>query len=184
VVDKALIESVKKKEPDAFKKMYEACIRYVYSIVVRYVSNSSDHQDVVQEIFARVFLKVKSYDAEKGEFKFWLRRLTINQCIKHYHKTQASLDLVPIDNKAMGQVDVNSHSNALTKDELLKLLSAMPSGYKEIFMLVTLDDYSHKEVGEMLNISPETSRSQLHRAKKWLKENLSTDTLNLMTSVI
>lgn len=66
--------------------------------------------------------------------------------------------------------------------ELLQFLKSMPSGYREIFMLVVIDEYSHKEVGEMLKISPETSRSQLHRAKKWLKEKLSPNTLKLMVN--
>lgn len=180
--DNSLIKSVKKREPAAFKKMYEAYIRYVYAIVVRYISNPSDHQDVVQEIFARVFLKIDSYDEAKGEFKYWLRRLTINQCIKHFHKTNKPLDILPIESKAFEQADQSSGTSALTKTELLDFLKAMPSGYKEIFMLVVIDEYTHKEVGEMLNISPETSRSQLHRAKKWLKENLSNDTLKLMAS--
>lgn len=184
MIDNSLIKSVKKREPAAFKEMYEACIRYVYAIVVRYISNSSDHQDVVQEIFARVFLKIDSYDEAKGEFKFWLRKLTINQCIKHFHKTKPNLNIVPIDSKALGQADLGKDTSAMTRAELLEYLSAMPSGYKEIFMLVIIDEYTHKEVGEMLNISPETSRSQLHRAKKWLKDNLSNDTLKLMASGI
>lgn len=164
--------------------MYEAYIRYVYAIVVRYISNPSDYQDVVQEIFARLFLKIDSYDEAKGEFKYWLRRLTINQCIKHFHKTKTPFDILPIESKAFEQADQSSSTSALTKTELLDFLKAMPSGYKEIFMLVIIDEYTHKEVGEMLNISPETSRSQLHRAKKWLKENFSNDTLRLMSSGI
>lgn len=182
MVDKALIHSVKGRKPAAFKEMYEACIRYVYAIVVRYISNPSDYQDVVQEIFARVFLKIDSYDEAKGEFKYWLRRLTINQCIKHYHKTKQNLDLVQIDSQVLEQVDFSRDSSSMTRADMLKVLTAMPSGYKEIFMLVIIDEFTHKEVGEMLGISPETSRSQLHRARAWLKENISKDTLQLMTT--
>ena len=53
MVDQALIEKVKNSDQNAFKMMYDDCIRYVYSIVKRYVSNHSDHQDIIQEIFPR-----------------------------------------------------------------------------------------------------------------------------------
>ena len=62
MIGTALINSVKKREHDAFKRMYNCCIRYVYAIVRRYVSNESDHQDVIQEIFAKVFISIHTYD--------------------------------------------------------------------------------------------------------------------------
>lgn len=99
MVEQSLIDAVKAQKPQAFQEMYEACIRYVYSIVIRYVTNDSDQPDVVQEIFARVFLKIDTYHEEKGEFKFWLRRLSINQCIKHYHNKKQQLDTMSLEGK-------------------------------------------------------------------------------------
>lgn len=182
MVDSALIDLIKKQDQRAFQKMYESCIRYVYAIVKRYLTNESDHQDVIQEIFARLFLSINSFDEGKGEFKFWLRRLTINQCIQHYHKSKESLTIVPIDSEARMKSSSDEHISVLSKEEIVIYLKAMPQGYKQIFMLVVIDDYSHQEVGEMLNISPETSRSQLHRAKKWLRANLSGRNLNMLAS--
>jgi len=61
----------------------------------------------------------------------------------------------------------------LSKEEIMAYLQKMPDGYRQIFMLVVMDGYSHKEVAELLTISAETSRSQLSRAKKWLKARIS-----------
>lgn len=182
MVEPTLIDAVKKREPNAFKQMYEGTIHYVYTIVSRYVANPSDHQDVIQEIYAQVFLRIESYEAKKGAFKYWLRRITINHCIDQYHKNRKEIQREPLEIQSYRLADSAKDPGALTKEELLMFLKKMPGGYKEIFMLVVIDDYSHQEVGEMLNISPETSRSQLHRAKKWLKQNLSNETLNLMAS--
>ncbi|MBK8699420.1 MAG: RNA polymerase sigma factor [Saprospiraceae bacterium] len=164
--------------------MYEACIRYVYTIVARYIANESDHKDVIQEIFARLFLSIGSYDEHKGEFKFWLRRLTINQCIQHHQKQASSFKIVPLDSVTRMESDLNDKISTLTNDEIMLYLQRMPEGYKQIFMLVIIDDYSHQEVSEMLNISPETSRSQLHRAKNWLRENISNHNLKLLVGGI
>lgn len=182
MVNTTLIDSVKSGNQVAFKNMYQSCIRYVYSIVKRYVSNESDHQDVIQEIFARIFLSIHSFDENKGEFKFWLRRLVINQCIQHYRKENSSGKIVPLHSAAKVQSKVNKRLNELTKDEIAHYLNNMPEGYKQIFMMVVIDEYSHQEVSTLLEISPETSRSQLSRAKKWLRENLSNNNLKILAS--
>jgi len=183
-VTENLIAGIKAKNNEAFRQMYEAYVRYVYSIVTRYVRNESDCQDLVQEIFAMVFLKIDTYNAEKGEFKFWLRKLSVNLCIKHYHKNKQRVETESMDSNPIKQVHADDNKPEISRVEILAFLKAMPSGYREVFMLVVIDDYSHKEVGEMLNISPETSRSQLHRAKEWLKEYVSNNSLNLLSSVI
>lgn len=182
VIDTSLIASIKKGNQDAFKVMYQSSIRYVYAIVNRYVSNESDHKDVIQEIFARIFLSIKTYDANKGDFKFWLRRLVINQCIQHYRKKGASGKIVPLESASEMETEMNARFDSLTKDEIIQYLTNMPDGYKQVFMMVVIDDYSHQEVSEILKISPETSRSQLSRGKKWLRENLSNNELKFLVS--
>jgi RNA polymerase sigma-70 factor (ECF subfamily) len=182
-VDEHLIEEIKAKNTEAFKRMYNAYIRYVYSIVIRYVRNSSDHQDLIQEIFALVFLKIESFNSNKGDFKIWLRKICINQCINYYHKNKQRIQIESLDTEPPTNIPDEDLQFELSRTELLAFLNAMPAGYREVFMLIVIDEYSHKEVGEILKISPETSRSQLHRAKQWLKENISQNTLKLLTHV-
>jgi RNA polymerase sigma factor (sigma-70 family) len=177
VIDSTLIQAVKERVQNAFKTLYESCIRYVYAIVRRYVSNESDHQDVIQEIFARIFLSIDSFDEKKGDFKFWLRRLTINQCIKHYHKHKEQINFDPLESAEQIQSEIIEKTSILSEEEILQFLTDMPNGYKQVFMLVVLDEYSHQEVGKLLNISSETSRSQLLRAKKWIRDNRSKNDL-------
>lgn len=162
--------------------MYQNCIRYVYSIVKRYVSNESEHQDVIQEVFARIFLSIDTYDENKGEFKYWLRRIVINQSIQHYRKTNTSSKMVSLQSASQIESESKTIMNTLTKDEIAQYLVNMPDGYKQIFMMVIIDEYSHQEVSELLEISPETSRSQLSRAKKWLRENLSSNNIKILIS--
>lgn len=172
--DTDLISRVKQRDHAAFKELYQEYIGYVFSIVKRYVSDEREHPDVIQEIFARVFLKIDTYDAARGAFKFWLRRLTINQCLQAYRKQPPSQQFVPLDQVSEKEVGVAEALTELTKEEVEALLRQMPRGYREIFMLVVIDDHAHKEVAELLGISLETSRSQLSRAKQWLRTHLST----------
>lgn len=78
--------------------------------------------------------------------------------------------------------EVQPAMNEFSKKELAQHLSAMPEGYKQIFMLVVIDDYTHQEAARMLDISPQTSRSQLSRAKKWLRDNLSNNDLKILAN--
>lgn len=180
MIDTALINLVKKRNQDAFKRMYNCCIHYVYSIVRRYVSNASDHPDIIQEIFARVFLSIQTFDESKGDFKFWLRRLVINQCMQHYRQGKSPARVVPINAIHEIEVGLNERITKLTKAEIEQFLGGMPEGYRQVFMLVVIDEYSHKEVGELLGISPETSRSQFSRAKSWIRKNVSNNKLKAL----
>lgn len=184
MVDQTTIQAVKERNQLAFKAMYQGCIGYVYTIVRRYVSNESDYQDVIQEIFARVFLSIDSFDSTKGEFKFWLRRITINQCIKHFNQKKTALNMVPIDQEINQVAETVDYLEGFTESEVLAQIHHMPEGYKQVFMMVAIDGYSHQEVAKMLEISPVSSRSQLSRAKKWLQDNLSRNQLNLLAGGI
>lgn len=175
MVDSTLITLVKKRKKAAFKTLYERCINYVYAIVRRYVSNESDHKDVIQEVFARVFLKIDTYKPEKGDFKIWLRQVTINQCMQHYRQRKSPRLFVSMDAVSEMESSVDEQLTALTKAEIERYLDKMPIGYRQVFMLVVIDEYPHTEVAKMLGISTATSRSQLSRAKNWLRKNVLTN---------
>lgn len=170
MVDSSIIALVKQKNNTAFKSLYQTSIGYVYAIVRRYVDNNSEHKDIIQEIYARVFLSIHTYDSSKGDFKFWIRRVTINQCLQHYRKNKSPMLFVPLDYASELKSADTQLLDSLSKADIEKYLQDMPVGYRQVFMLVIIDEYSHKEVGELLGISAETSRSQLSRAKNWLRK--------------
>ncbi len=182
MVDPSLLAAVQKGDHAAFKELYQSCIGYVYSVTRRYVSNKSDHPDVIQEIFARVFLSIHTFDDAKGDFKFWLRRLVINQCMQHYRQGKSPTQVVPINAINEAEKGLDEQITKLTKVEIEQFLELMPEGYRQVFMLVVIDEYTHKEVGELLGISAETSRSQFSRAKSWVRRNLSDNKLKALAN--
>jgi RNA polymerase sigma factor (sigma-70 family) len=186
VINNTDIELVKEGDHVAFKLVYQKSIAYVYSIVNRYVYNDSDQPDVIQEIYARVFLSIASFEPDKGAFKYWLRRIVVNQCIKHYKERKKSDNLVVPRDAAAYELEAEDTKilSRLSRADIENLLSEMPEGYRQVFMLVVLDEYHHKEVGELLEISEETSRSQLSRAKKWIRNKLLTNKQKILTGEI
>ena len=172
MVSFSIIESCKKQDRIAHKALYESCISYVYSIVSRYLSGEEDRKDVVQEVFAKTFKSLDHFDQKKGEFKFWIRKITVNQCLMQI-RSQSKLKVYSI-NEHFDVVDSTDLGlESLTREDILKLLDEMPERYKLVFMAYIIDGYNHKEIGELLGITKDTSRSQLTRAKKWIRNHIS-----------
>lgn len=179
MIDSQLINECKSGGRAAFKQVYESCAPYVYTIIKRYSDKSDYHKDLMQETFAKVFLNIKQYDSEKGEFKFWIRRIAINECFKHHNSQKKIQKLNVAYKQEPSTVSYDESYDYLKKEEVEALLVKMPKGYKQVFMLVVIDGYSHKEVADLLNINAVTSRSQLLRAKNWMKKEIMSDLKSL-----
>lgn len=173
MVSSIIIDLCKEKQEKGYKALYESCISYVYAIVKSYISDKSSHQDMVQEIFARVFLSLHTFDENKGAFKFWLRKICVNQCLMSLRKMDFLSMVIPID-ALIEQPDrhLEPVTYQLTRKDIEHLLEDMPSGYRTIFLLIAIDEYSHEEVSQLLDISAETSRSQYSRARKWIHRHV------------
>jgi len=174
LVDTDIIEACKQKDPQAFRALYEACVPYVYKVVEGYIDDRDFRRDLIQEVFARVFLKIGQFDVERGEFRFWLRRVTVNECLMYIRSKKSGLDSEPVDmTSTQKHPSITLDMSHLDPDRSRVILKQMPEGYRQVFSLVVLNGYSHQEAGLQLGISAETSRSQLSRAKKWLQRNYS-----------
>ncbi len=171
MVNTLIIQACKRKEHNAFKQCYEACAPYVYTIIRNYINNEDDRKDAMQEAFAHIFNSIHRFDEKKGKFKSWISQITINQCINLLKQKNKLALLVPLEEKhnpaALDELEIEGLNKAL----LEKLLAKMPTGYRTIFLLNLVEGYSHNEIAEILQITPETSRSQLSRAIKWMRKH-------------
>lgn len=90
--------------------------------------------------------------------------------------------IVSLDKIEEPNEDLEDNLTQLSKSDIEGLLARMPEGYRQVFMLVGIEGFSHQEVGELLEISPETSRSQLSRARTWLKKHLVDSTFKTLAN--
>ena len=168
-----LIKSCIKGERNAQKELYTTCAPYVYAVIKSYISDQEERKDLMQESFTSIFKNLHSYNADRGKFKSWISQIATFKCIDQLKKNNqitfiSELAIIePIDETQIEKLD------QLQLQEIESLLEQMPQGYRTIFMLNVIDDYSHVEISQMLGISPETSRSQLSRAITWIKKNIS-----------
>ena len=172
LVPKKIIAKCKRRDQRAFKQLYQACLPYVYTIVKDYVADADLRKDIVQDVFARVFLKLDSFDDRKGAFQYWLRKIAVNECRMFLRDKKRAFDydeLESIPAEKQGREEINlTH---LDPDRLEQFLAKMPNGYRRVVQLILLEGYSHEEAAHRLGISAASSRSQLSRAKRWLQDS-------------
>lgn len=151
--------------------LYKEFAPYIYTICRRYNVSSYKMKDMMQSIFMECFASLKKYDPIKGEFKFWLRRLAINQILNDQKKWQDKTIHLGLQEFLM--TDENQIINILSVEEILTILEDMPSTYAQIFNLFVIDGYSHKEIAAMLNVNENTTRSYVKRGREWAKLRLA-----------
>lgn len=154
----------------AQSEIYKLYADVLFGISLKYSRNYQDAEDTLQDSFLIIFDKIKQYN-NKGSFEGWLKRIVINTALQKYRKKN-HLQLIKEVSDTEEVVEIDFEDTDVDIGFLLKLVQELPDKYRLVFNLYVLDSYSHKEISEMLNISEGTSKSNLSRARKKLKEKL------------
>ncbi len=170
-IDRDLISACKAQNRAAQKKLYLALLPYLRAVARRYLRDVSYEKDALQETFVKLFRSLEKYDPAKAPLKSWAARMTINTCL-NYNERVIGLPAEEIENVPReGTEEVGTYTEKITDETMLDALRAMPAGYAEIFNLFVIDEYNHREIAEMLQISEAVSRQKLSRAKNWLRKS-------------
>ena len=137
---------------------------------LKYSKNYQDAEDVLQDSFLQIFKKIDQFNF-KGSFEGWIKRITINVAIAKYRENAPLQVVKESEIKEKESVEIEKVDVAL--DDLLKIIQQLPDRYRLVFNLYVLDEYSHKEIAKLLNISEGTSKSNLSRARIILKEKVN-----------
>jgi len=170
---KEIIKRCLQNNRQAQYELYERYSPVMFNICLRYAKNNTDAEDILQEGFIKVFRYLKDFSG-KGSFEGWMRRIMINSALNFYkRKNLISKGVNPED--VHHYVSGEYNHDALSKmshDELLGIIRELPDGYRTVFNLNMIEGYSHKEIGELMKISVNTSKSQLSRARTSLKRKI------------
>lgn len=168
---KELIKKCKKNNREAQSKLFELYKDKLFVLCLKYCRNYEEAEDNLQESFIAIFEGISKYK-NKGSFEGWMKRIVINKAIDRNRKIHF-LD-VPIKEEILEDTLIYEHEiTEIDLDKLLLLVQSLPNQYRLIFNLFELDNYTHKEIAKMLNISVNTSKSNLHRAKVLLKQKIT-----------
>ena len=165
-----LVKGCKRQKAKAQRMLYEKYAPTMLGLCRRYVRGEQEAEDVMINGFMKVFSKIDLFEG-KGSFEGWMKRIMINESLGYIRKNKAMYLETDIE-AADKEPDLDKLSTALETKDLLKMINELPSGYRTIFNLYAIEGYSHKEIGELLGINENTSKSQLSRARMQLQKKL------------
>ncbi|MGB8704450.1 MAG: sigma-70 family RNA polymerase sigma factor, partial [Gillisia sp.] len=158
---KQLIHNCKKEDIKAQEQLYRLYANKLFAVCLKYSNSYQQAEDNLQDGFMTIFEKIQQYQ-DKGSFEGWMKRIMINVTLQKYRK-QRVFEIVNED--LLKEPELEIDEELFSVDFLLKIIQELPDRYRQVFNLYALDGYSHKEIGEMLQISTGTSKSNLARAR-------------------
>lgn len=171
-----LIERCKVNDRAAQRELYHLFADNVMNIALRYASDSAEAKDIVQNSFVSCFTKLALFDQNKGQFKSWLSRVTINEALGIKRKKKNWILEESPELTSDESIENEALSN-LTLDEVKMVIDFLPENHRVILQMYYYDELSHKEIAELLQIEESSSRGKLSRARKcfitlWTKMQL------------
>jgi RNA polymerase sigma-70 factor (ECF subfamily) len=169
-----ILDLFRRGDSSAMDALYACYADYLTGVCYRYITNDEDLKDVLQESFIKIFTQIHSFEyRDKGSLKAWLRRIVINESLMFLRNSHAldvrRLDLEEPDMASnMLVADDPPDTGLVDTDTLASLIASLPPGYRTVLNLYVIDGLSHKEIASQLGIKPDTSASQLHKAKQML----------------
>ncbi|MDA8994031.1 RNA polymerase sigma factor [Schleiferiaceae bacterium] len=149
----------------AQEALYRQMSPILFGLCKRYLTKREDAEEVLSNAFVKIFTKLESFE-KKGSFEGWMKKITVRECLNFLRSKQDAFDL-----DWSGEVAAATENS----DEaafLLALIQSMPTGYRTVFNLYAIEGYSHEEIASLLSISKGTSKSQLSKARNYLKQQL------------
>ena len=168
--EQQILNLFKKGDNRAMDKLYMEYADYLTGVCARYISNEDTLKDVLQESLIRIFTQIHQFEYRgKGSLKAWITKVTINEALIQLRKEATFF--VPLHESHIADMpDEELETEGIDSQTLRAFIRKLPPGYRAVFNLFVIEEKSHKEIAEILQIQPNTSASQLLRAKKLLAE--------------
>jgi RNA polymerase sigma factor (sigma-70 family) len=164
------VQKAQEGDVQAMSQLYQQFSKAMFNICLRMTANATNAEDLLQESFIKAFKNLHQLKNE-NQFAGWLKRIVINECIRFSKKNIQWNEWNDI------QYDFSEDETEWWKDISLQTINnaikTLPDGCRQIFNLFVLEDFSHSDIAQQLNISESTSKSQYHRARKLLKEKIT-----------
>ncbi|UJP66505.1 RNA polymerase sigma factor [Mongoliitalea daihaiensis] len=168
MIHQQTIAKAQKGDQRAMKDIFHAQSKALFMLCLRYIPHQADAEDVLSAAFSKIFEKLASFKYQgEGSLEAWMRQVVVNECLMFLRKKQKAPMMVEPDSTITALED--NAINQLTNQELYQLILQLPEGYRTVFNLYEIEGYNHSEISEKLNISVGTSKSQLSKAKAYLK---------------
>lgn len=168
-----LVRRVKKEDPEAVRALYEAHVRVLAAVCSRYIADSDEVEDVLQDSFIKIFSEIRRFEWRgEGSLRAWMRRIVVNEALMRLR--ERSRGARPAEPEELAELpdDGEPDAEGIAAPVLLGMIRSLPEGYRTVFNLYVFEQKSHREIAALLGISENTSWSQLSRARAMLARKI------------
>ncbi|HEB62213.1 MAG TPA: RNA polymerase sigma factor [Bacteroidetes bacterium] len=164
---KQIIKACIKGNRKAQKELYQKYSPMLFAVIKRYIKNDYDAEDVLIDTFMKIYDNLSKFKKE-GSFEAWIRKIAVRESLMFLRRNKVFKLFIEADNLIIP--DKINIVDELNLEDLLKALDLLPVGYRTVFNLYVIEGYKHREIAEQLNISINTSKSQLRLAKERMQK--------------
>jgi RNA polymerase sigma-70 factor (ECF subfamily) len=171
--ERRLVSRAQAGDMAAFEELYRRNVGRVYALCMRMAGDASLAEELAQDVFVRAWERLGTFRGESA-FSSWLHPLTVNVALserrarrRRVARVMTTDDLTPFEKPTRT-------SGPEAGLDLEKALAALPPGARSVFLLHDVEGYRHQEIAEMTGVAEGTSKAQLHRARRMMREALRT----------
>ena len=172
MTDQELVAGVLRGSPKHQTALYQQYNVAMFRVLLRFAKDRAEAEDMLQDGFVRVFRDFTQFRGD-GALGGWIRRIMVNTALSHLRKQRDFLhntaDFLPFENYFRTDEDFAS---ALDAETLTKSIQKLPPGYRSVFNLYAIEGFTHEEIAEQLGFTVGTSKSQLFKAREFLKRTI------------
>ena len=171
------VEACALNSRESQKVLYSSFYGYAMAICDRYVNNQDDALEILNDGFLKIFKEIHHYKPAYKDvissFKGWLRKIMVYTAIDHFRKYQKHQLVASLDDVVYHVPSVSDDAiNKLSYDEIIRAVQDISPGYRAVFNLFVIEEFSHEEIAGHLGISVGTSKSNLSKARRQLQKIL------------
>ena len=170
-----LVRRAQAGDQAAFAEVYREYAGRVYALCLRLAGNASEAETLVQDVFVRVWERLKSFRGESA-FTSWLHRVTVNVVLEGRRmRLRREARVLPVVDPTVlerGDMGGGGTGDPGLKMDLERAIASLPEGAREVFVLYDIEGYGHAEIAALTGIAEGTSKAQLFRARRLLRKAL------------
>jgi RNA polymerase sigma-70 factor (ECF subfamily) len=170
--ERALVRQAQEGDATAFEQLYRANVRRIYALCYRLAGEATLAEELAQDVFVKAWQKLATFRGESA-FSSWLYPIAVNVALserrsrrRRTSRITSTDDLTPFEKPTQRPAGPESGF------DLERALATLPEGARAVFVLHDVEGYRHEEIGRLTGVATGTSKAQLHRARKLLREAL------------
>lgn len=178
MTEEQLIQAILKNKPGAAGMLYDRYAPVMLGLCMRYCGNREDAEDVMHDGLIRILQHLNTFKSRHpGAFEGWMKRIMVNTSLnflRYKNKNRALFASQEAPDHISEEDDEEPILSGaeFSREELLSMIASLPEGYRSVFNMYVFDDYSHKEIAEVLGCAENTSKSQLSKARAMLRRKI------------